>query len=206
MAEVLERVPTIFQVHEEFDMSSAKDFHNEFAGQIYHELKTQLQGTEYVAKFDIFRYLDDWQINSFGDFKNMIQVENFVAGLKRFGAAKRFIKHKLDEFAGMGTASGTYAPDVFVTEKAERHNEFHVPLLVIEILSQHSRENDLHFKPYFYETIGVQEYFIGEAGVETGTLIKGYRRVEERYQPLPLEKEGYFSEVLNFALPREWTF
>ncbi len=205
MPEVLEKVPTIFQIHEEFDIAPRKDSHSDFAGRIYCELMNRLENTEYLAKFDTFRYLDDWQINSFGDFKNMIQIENFVAGLRRFGASPRFIKQKLEEFAGMGTASGTYAPDIFVTERTERHNEFRVPLLVIEILSQHSREHDLHFKPYFYETIGVQEYFIGEAGVETGTLIKGYRRVDERYQPIPLEETQYFSAVINSHLPRHWT-
>lgn len=204
MAEVLERVPTIFQIHEEFDMSPAKDFHNDFLFHLANYLAGRVKKTLFV-KVDTFRHLDDWQINSFGDFKNMIGVENFVAGMKRFGASKAFIKQKLDEFAGMGTASGVYAPDVFVTEKNERHNEFHVPLLVVEILSTSSRENDLHFKPYFYETIGVQEYFIGEAGIETGTLIKAYRRVEERYEPIPLEKKSYFSAVLNFSLPRDWT-
>lgn len=49
------------------------------------------------VKVDTFRYWNAWQTNSLGDFKNMIGVANFVAG--------------------MGTASGVFAPNEFVTEK-----------------------------------------------------------------------------------------
>jgi hypothetical protein len=204
MPEVLKRRPTISKIHEEFDMSPAKDYHNEVLFKISREMDRLLKDTDYIVKIDTFRYLEDWQINIFGDFKNMMNLEQFVAGLTRFGASKRFIKQKIDEYAGMGMMSPGYAPDIFVTERAERHNEFGVPLFVIEILSQFSRENDLYFKPYFYETIGVREYFISEAFEDHGKLVKGYRLVENRYQPIALDGEQYHSELFGLSLPRVW--
>lgn len=169
-----------------------------------HELANRLKGSSYVAKIDTFRYLEDWLINSFGDFKNAVQLETFVAGLARFGAPKDFIQHKLKEYAGMGMVSSGYAPDIFIVERAQRHNEFDIPLLMIEILSQNSRKTDLHFKPYFYETIGVREYFIGEADAEQGRLVRAYRMVDQQYQPIPLDHERFYSEVLGDYLPQVW--
>jgi hypothetical protein len=197
-----ESYPSLFQIHEEFDMSPAKDFHNEFLFKISQEIDRILAGTDRVVKIDTFRYLEDWLINSFGDFKNALHLEKFVAGLKRFGAPKSFIKGKLDEYTGMGMISPGYAPDIFVTEKAQRHNEFGVPLLAMEIISRHSRETDLFYKPYFYETIGVEEYFVGEASIEYGKIIKAYRLVKGRYQPIAAKEKQYYSAVLGAFLPR----
>lgn len=199
---LVESYPSIFQIHEEFDMSPAKDFHNEFLFKMSQEIDRILAGTSYVVKIDTFRYLEDWLINSFGDFKNALHLEKFVAELKRFGAPKSFIKSKLNEYAGMGMISPGYAPDIFVTEKAQRHNEFGVPLLAMEIISRHSRETDLFYKPYFYETIGVEEYFVGEASIEYGTIVKAYRLVKGRFKPITAKRKQYYSTVLGAFLPR----
>ncbi len=205
MPEILQKnISSVFRIHQEYDMSPAKDFHNEFMAQIHLDLAHRLKGSSSFAKIDTFRYLEDWLINSFGDFKNAVQLENFIAGLTRFGAPKSFIRHKLKEYGGMGMASSGYAPDVFIVDRAQRHNEFGIPLLTLEILSQNSRKTDLYFKPYFYETIGVREYFIGEANAQQGTLLQGYCLKEEEYQPIPLENERYYSEVLGDYLPQVW--
>jgi hypothetical protein len=205
MSVVLEKPLPLSTIYEEFNMSPARDPHNDFVGALYRKLWLILEDTEYTVKFDTFRYLDDWQINAFGDFKNMMNLENFVAGLKRFGASNRFIQSKLDEYTGVGTIPPGYAPDVFIVEKAERNNEFGIPLVVFEVMSSQSRQNDLWYKPLFYETIGVQEYFIGESSLEqTGTIVRAYRLVDKQYQPVPLENDRYFSEVIKQFLPKEW--
>lgn len=185
-------------------MSPARDYHNNFVWRVCAHLDRLLENTDLAPKLDTFRYLDDWQANAFGDFKNVMKLENFVEGLRRFGASQRFIKSKLDEYTGVGTIHSAYAPDVFVVEKSERNNEFGVPLLVFEIISKQSRENDLWFKPYFYETIGVREYFVGEADVEIGTIIRAYRLENNLYTPILLENDGYFSQVIGSLLPKRW--
>ncbi len=187
-------------------MSPARDPHNNFVGKIYARLDRLLENSELTPKLDTFRYLDDWLINGFGDFKNVMHLENFVAGLRRFGASQRFIKHKLDEYTGVGTIYPGYAPDVFVVEKAERNNEFGIPLVVFEIISTQSRENDLWFKPFFYETIGVRELFVGEAELrlETGAIVRAYRLENGIYQSIALENDGYYSQVIGHLIPREW--
>lgn len=201
MPEVLENHSSLMQIYEEFDMSPAKDFHNEYLAKMYLVLDRILAGSQLVVKIDTFRYLDGELINVFGDFKTAVDLENFVAGMKRFGAPKKFIQKKIDEYAGMGLASAVYAPDLFVTTRAERRNEFGVPLLVMEILSYKSRDHDLYFKPFFYETIGVREYFVGEASIEYGKIVKAYRLVRGRFQVIPRHKNQYASTVLGAALP-----
>ncbi len=185
-------------------MSPARDYHNNFAFRICAFFDRALEQSELTPKFDTFRYLDDWLINAFGDFKNAARLEGFIAGLRRFGASHRFIQKKLEEYTGMGTIHPGYAPDIFIVEKTQRNNEFAVPLLVFEITSKHSRENDLFFKPYFYESLGVQEYFIGEPEIETGTIIRAYRLEKNLYQPILPEGEAYFSIVLGLVLPKYW--
>jgi len=185
-------------------MSPARDPHNNVVGEIYHRLRLLLDNTEFVVKHDTFRYLDDWLINAFGDFKNVVNLENFVSGLTRFGASKKFIQNKLDEYTGVGTAPVGYAPDVFIVEKSEPNNEFAVPLIVFEVISTQSRQHDLFYKPYFYETIGVRECFICEASLDGGTLVRAYRLENKQYQPIPKQDDRYFSEVIGQFLPRVW--
>lgn len=185
-------------------MSPARYPHNLFAGKIYSRLDHLLENTPLIPLFDTFRYLEDWLINAFGDFKNRMRLENFVDGLRRFCASQDFIQDKVNEYSGMGTIYPGYAPDVFVVERAERNNEFGIPLVVFEITSTYSRENDFWFKPYFYETIGVREYFIGEPKEETGTIVRAYRLENSLYQPIPLENEGYFSKAIGHFIPSFW--
>jgi hypothetical protein len=154
-----------------------------------------------IATFDTFHYLEDRLINAFGDFKNAIGLEKSIAGLKRFGAGKNIIQQKLDEFAASGTIPPGYTPDVLVVEKTERHNRFSITLLTVEIISYSSRMNDLHFMPYFYETIGVQEFFIGETEEEMGKIIRGSRLEDGQYQPVTTEDNGYFSEMVASRTP-----
>jgi hypothetical protein len=204
MIEVLERPLPLSNIYEEFNMSPARDPHNDFVGAIYRRLWTLLENTELTVKLDTFRYLDDWLVNAFGDFKNVANLENFIAGMSRFGATKRFIQSKLDEYTGVGTVPPGYAPDVFVVEKAERNNEFGIPLAVFEVISTQSRQNDLYFKPFFYETIGVRECFIGESSVDANSILRAYRLENKLYQPIPPGDDRYFSEVIGHFLPRVW--
>jgi len=185
-------------------MSPARDQHNEFVYEITSYLNQLFRGKNLVAKFDTFRYLEDWQINAFGDFKNALGLDNFIAGLKRFGASNHFVQQKLSEFAALGTIPPGYAPDVLVVEKTERHNRFSTPLLTVEIVSQSSNVSDTYFKPCFYEIIGVREFFLGETEEVTGTIFRGYRVVNGQYQEIPREDGAYYSEVAGHFLPIAW--
>lgn len=206
MVEVLEKELPLSKIYEEFNMSPARDPHNNFVSELHFQLRLLLENTDFAVKIDTFRYLDDWLINAFGDFKQVMNLENFVAGLTRFGAPKRFIQNKLEEYTGVGTAPMGYAPDVFIVEKAERNNEFGIPLVVFEVISKQSRQHDLYYKPYFYETIGVRECFICEASLEGGTIMRAYRLQDKLYQPIPLQDERYFSEVIGHFLPKVWNY
>ena len=89
----------------------------------------------------------------------------------------------------------------------DQHNEFvrfSIPLLTIEIVSESSRENDLYFKPYFYETLGVQEFFVGETQEEIGNIVRGYRLEKGKYRPITSEHKGYYSEVAGHFIPQAW--
>ena len=204
MSDDLEKTLSLRTSFGEFDISPAKYPHNSFVGKIYYRLEGKLENSSLSVLLDTFRYLEDWLINSFGDFKNFIYLEDFIAGLQRFGASERFIQSKLSEYASMGTIYPGYAPDICIVEKTGRNNEFGIPLMVFEITSKRSQENDLWFKPYFYETIGVNEYFVGEPEVETGAIIRAYRLENKRYQPIALEDDGYFSQVLGHVVPKQW--
>jgi hypothetical protein len=204
MPEVLKKPLPLSPIYQEFNIFPTGDFHNNLVGRIMIYLAQCLKDIHLTLSYDTIRYLDDWQINAFGDFKKGVQLENFIAGLRRFGATQHFIQSKLDEYTGMGTIHPGCAPDIFVVEKAERNNEFGIPLLAFEIISRQSREHDLWFKPFFYETIGVQEYFVGEPSIETGAIVRAYRLEGNRYHAITLESAGYYSKVLGHFLPREW--
>lgn len=88
----------------------------------------------------------------------------------------------------------TFSIYCFIIHKADDYDRFAITLVAIEIMSQNSQLHDLYFKPFFYETIGVQEYYICEVTRQQGTNVKAYRRVVERYEEMRLEREGYFSE------------
>jgi len=200
-----DRVPFLEQkMKKEFNMSPAGPEHYEMCFTIVTFLRNLVQSTDYKVLSDVYRYLDEDAINLFGEFKNGIGHNIFVDNLKRFNASDKFIGKKLNEFAGIGVAQGAYAPDVFVLHKDEVYNRFSIPQIVFEILSPNTFENDLHFKPYFYETIGVREYFICQTTRQQGTIIKAYHLVMERYEEIRLESQGYFSEVILNYLPQIW--
>ena len=50
----------------------------------------------------------------------------------------------------------------------------------------------------------MREFFVGEPEIEIGTIIRAYRLENGRYQLIPLENEGYHSQVLNQRLPKLW--
>ena len=204
MSEIAKRPLPLSPLYKEFNLSRPGDQHNDFVGELFVKLHRLLEKTNLVVKLNTFRYLDDWQINVFGDFKNVMNLENFVAGLIRFDASKEFIQNKLDEYTGVGAAPMGYAPDVFIVEKSKQNNEFAVPLVVFEVISAQSRQHDLFYKPFFYETIGVKECFICEALLEAGTIVRAYRLENQQYQPIAKQDDRYFSEVIRQSLPRVW--
>jgi len=202
-----EKIPFIeIKMKKEYDMSPTGPEHSELCFAIATYLKYLVSTTDYKILYDVYRYLDEDTLNLFGDFKHGVAHKKFVENLQRFGASKNFIKQKLQEYAGTGVAQGTYAPDVFVLHKDEVYNRFSIPLMIFEVLSYNKKENDLYFKPYFYETIGVQEYYICQSTRSQGTVIKAYRLVMERYEEMRLENQGYFSEVLLNYIPQVWQF
>jgi hypothetical protein len=172
----------------------------------------RIEGSDLCVLDRTHRYLEPDLINLFGNFKLGVGIEPFVQNLRRYGATQEFVRWKLREFAGIGHAYGHYGPDLLVTTKNASNDRFAIPLLTIQIATPEFREDDLVYKTVFYETIGVQEYFIGEAEAERGTIIKAYRQVKGtrkwsyRYQEILPEENGFFSEVLNLKLPQHWSF
>ncbi|MGH7449829.1 MAG: Uma2 family endonuclease [bacterium] len=196
----------ISQPWEEYGMSPVLDPHGDFCAQIHLFLHEALRGKPFRIKMDIFRYLDGEVISRFGDFKLGIGIDPFIQRLKHFGASKKFIQQKLQEFARTGTAQGVYAPDVFVVRKEDSHDRFSIPLVVFEVISQNSREDDLYFKTVFYETIGVKEYFIGEGGINCGTIIKAFRAVDNEFAKISPKANVFLSTALGCKIPKNWQY
>lgn len=202
-----EKIPFIeIKMKKEYDMSPTGPEHYWLCRAITKFLEELVLSTDYAIMSDVYRYLTENTLNLFGDFKHGVAHKKFIENLQRFGASKNFIKQKIQEYAGTGVAQGTYAPDVFVLHKDEVFNRFSIPLMIFEVISYNKKENDLYFKPYFYETIGVQEYYICQSTRTRGTVIKAYHLVMERYEEMRLEKQGYFSEVLLNYIPQVWQF
>jgi len=196
----------IIQPWEEYGMSPVMDPHGDFCAQIHLFLHKALESKPFRIKMDIFRYLDGEVISRFGDFKLGIGIDHFIQRLKHFGASKKFIQQKLQEFARTGTAQGVYAPDVFVVRKQDSHDRFSIPLIVFEVISQNSREDDLYFKTVFYETIGVKEYFIGEGGINCGTIIKAFRAVDNGFAKISPKANVFLSTALGCKIPKNWQY
>lgn len=200
-----EKIPLFeIKMKKEYNMSPTGPQHNKLCLKIYSYLNEILSESDYDVLIDVYKYLDEDTINLFGNFKNSVGTEIFISNLQRFGAPKKLIEKKLHEYAGTGVAQGIYAPDVFVIRKDDVYERFSIPLLAFEVISDNSLENDLYFKPYFYETIGVQEYYICQSTRTRGTIIKAYHLVMDRYEEKRLEKQGYFSEVLLNYIPQVW--
>jgi len=200
-----EKIPLIeIKMKREYNISPTGPEHFELRFSIVTFLDGLVLSTDYSVLSDVYRYLDEDTCNLFGDFKHGVAHEKFIENLQRFGASKSFIKQKLQDYARTGVAQGTYAPDVFVLHKDEVYNRFSIPLIVLEVLAHNKKEDDLYFKPYYYETIGVQEYYICQSTRTRGTIIKAYHLVMERYEEKRLEKQGYFSEILLNYVPQVW--
>jgi len=209
MAEVIEEIleqlpPEILRMQKEYGMSPTGDEHSNLSFEIAAFFREELAGSDFKIKQDVYRYLTPDTANIFGNFKNSVGVDKFVKGLERFNAPKEFISRKIEDFSESGVIQAAYAPDIFIVHKNDDYNRFAIPLVVFEIMSQNSQQHDLYFKPFFYETIGVQEFYICEAMRQQGTIVKAYRRVLERYEDMPLERNGYFSEAILRYIPRVW--
>ena len=187
-------------------MSPVADLHGDFCAQLHLFLHEALKRKPFRVKLDIFRYLDADTINRFGNFKLGIDIDPFVRRLKHFGASKDFIQQKLQEFSRTGTAQGVYAPDVFVVRQNDGNDRFAIPLVVFESVSQNSRDDDLYFKTVFYETIGVQEYYIGEGRIRSGHILKAYQRVDREFAKTAPRAGGFFSKVLGCSIPKKWNY
>jgi hypothetical protein len=68
------------------------------------------------------------------------------------------------------------------------------PILVIEICSPGSRDNDLERKVALYYRVGVQKYIIVDRGPEDDGPVEltGYQRGRKSWKPLPLDEQGRF--------------
>ena len=209
MAEVMEKIqqqlpPEILRMQKEYGMTPTRYEHNKLSFKIASYLDSELEGTDYSVVQDVYRYLTPDVANLFGNFKNGVGEENFIRGLERYNAPKEFIRRKVEAFSESGVIQAAYAPDIFIIHEADEYDQFAIPLVVFEIMSQNSRQHDLYFKPFFYETIGVQEFYIFETTRRQGSIIKAYRRVDERYEEMRLARDGYFSEAILRQIPRFW--
>jgi hypothetical protein len=185
-------------------MAPAGEEHNVLMVDLCQYLKMRLE-KEFLVLADVFRYLTEDQINLIANLEKA-DVGRLIEGLRRFGADDKYIQNLLDTLSRQKAPSGTYAPDVCVLRKEDRGNRFAVPLWVAEILSPATRQDDLYYRSYFYETIGVPEYVIlvlNEVQKE-GQILKAYHRMQNVYQERPLNREEYLSPVLSISMPRRW--
>src|SRR5271166_2884230 len=105
-------------------------------------------------------------------------------------------------------------PDVFVTLNVPSNTtrrtfkvwqEGKGPDLVIEITSKKTRKEDLHKKfGLCRDVLRVREYFLYDPLEEyLEPSLQGFRLIEERYDPIPWEGAGLFSEVLGLRFERD---
>lgn len=65
------------------------------------------------------------------------------------------------------------------------------PSFVVEVTSRDTRSEDLGKKKDLYERLGVEEYFLYDPLEEyLSPRLRGYRRVEGRFQPVRLRRDG----------------
>src|SRR5271157_74870 len=105
-------------------------------------------------------------------------------------------------------------PDIFVTLNVPSNTKRRTfklweegkgPDLVIEITSKKTRNEDLHKKFDLYrDVLRVREYFLFDPLEEyLEPSLQGFKLVEGRYDPIPWEGPGLFSEVLGLRLERD---
>src|SRR5271157_1442622 len=113
-----------------------------------------------------------------------------------------------------GDPKKVVCPDVFVTLNVPSNTKRRTfklweegkgPDLVIEITSKKTRKEDLHKKFDLYrDVLGVREYFLFDPLEEyLEPSLQGFKLVEGRYDPIPWEGAGLFSEVLILRLERD---
>jgi len=110
-----------------------------------------------------------------------------------------------DNPVDFGTAGvRTLGPDILVLFDVphwRRQTTFHLaedggrPVLVLEIVSPSTRDNDLGAKIALYDKVGVQKYVIvdrGPEGQDPARLI-GYERTPQGWQPITADAQGRLS-------------
>lgn len=68
------------------------------------------------------------------------------------------------------------------------------PILVVEITSDSTRENDIGIKVEYYHRVGIPYYVVVDtlaANPEGITTLTGYRHTRKRYVPMPLDERGW---------------
>ena len=112
-----------------------------------------------------------------------------------------------------GNPRAVISPDVYVTKgipKGLRRiyklwEEKKAPNLVIEVTSDSTRDEDLLKKKDIYERLGVEEYLLFDPlGDYLDPRLQGYRLVDGRYRPMPLEPDGSLtSQTIGLRLRPE---
>ncbi|MFY9824502.1 MAG: Uma2 family endonuclease [Thermoanaerobaculia bacterium] len=98
-----------------------------------------------------------------------------------------------------GDPRAVVAPDVFVAKGVPRGQrriyklweERQVPCLIVEVTSDSSRDDDIVKKKALYQQLGVEEYIVHDPLEEyLEPSLQGFRLVNGRYRPIPLEVGG----------------
>ncbi|MFL6196722.1 MAG: Uma2 family endonuclease [Thermoanaerobaculia bacterium] len=98
-----------------------------------------------------------------------------------------------------GQPKSVVAPDVFVVRGVRRGvrrtfklwEEGAPPCLVVEVTSDGTRNEDVVKKKAIYQKLGVKEYVLRDPlGDYLKPSLQGFRLVNGRYRPIPLERDG----------------
>ncbi len=102
-----------------------------------------------------------------------------------------------------------YTPDIMVafgTRKGDRQvyklwEEGVFPQVIFEVASSNTWKNDIGEKAEFYNAFGVEEYYLIDAERRHLPLpLMAYRRLEDRLQYVPIEKDRIFSPLLRLEI------
>jgi hypothetical protein len=52
----------------------------------------------------------------------------------------------------------------------------------------------------------VKEYFIGEGGINCGTIIKAFRAVDNEFATISLKANAFASLTLGCKIPKNWQY
>lgn len=112
-----------------------------------------------------------------------------------------------------GSPDQRVAPDVFVVKGVQKGLrrcyklwvEGAAPVSVIEVTSESTREEDLHYKKDLYQRLGVEEYFLHDPlGDYLEPRLQGYRLLRGYYQPMEPRRDGSLvSNTLGLILRPE---